>query len=116
MNLETLELARTIVDLISDKKGTDIILLDIRPVSFLADYFIICNGDSDRQIKAIVEELVEKLKALNTHPLHIEGLPDSGWVLLDYGAVVVHVFAPDTRSYYQLERLWSGAKTLLRMQ
>lgn len=116
MNLETLDLARKMVDLISDKKGTDILLLDIRPVSFLADYFIICSGDSDRQIKAIVEELVEKLKPLNAHPLNIEGLPDSGWVLLDYGAVVVHVFAPETRAYYQLEKLWSGAKTVLRMQ
>ena len=104
------------MDFISDKKGSDIVLLDLRPVSLLADYFIICSGDSDRQIKAIVEEVTEKLKALNTHPLNIEGLPASGWVLLDYGAIVVHVFAPATRSYYQLEKLWSGAKTVVRMQ
>jgi ribosome-associated protein len=91
-------------------------LLDIRSISLLADYFVICSGESERQIKAIVDEVIEKTKEDEVRPLHIEGDPPSGWVLVDYGSVIVHVFAPTVRSYYQLEQLWSDASIVVRIQ
>jgi len=104
-----------VVDVASDKQATDILLLDIRPVSILADYFVICTGTSERQIKAIIDDVVEQLDKDGVNPLHQEGTSDSGWILLDYGSVIVHVFAPDERAYYGIERLWSGAVTVLRL-
>ncbi len=91
-------------------------MLDLRSISLLADYFVICSGESERQVKAIVDEIIEKTKEGGVRPLHIEGDPPSGWVLVDYGGVIVHVFAPAVRSYYQLEKLWSDALVVVRMQ
>ncbi len=114
--LESTELARKIVDLIVEKKGSDVTLLDIRLVSMIADYFVICSGSSERQVQAIVEEVVDRIKAVEIRPLHVEGTPSSGWVLMDYGGVIVHIFAPAVREYYQLEKLWSKAKTVVKIQ
>ena len=114
--LESIELARKIVNAIADKKGSDIILLDLRSISLLADYFVICSGESERQVKAIVDEITEKIKEEGIRPLHIEGDTSSGWVLVDYGGIIVHVFAPVMRGYYQLEKLWSKATVVVRMQ
>ncbi len=116
MTLEPNELARTIVDIISDKKGTDIVLLDTRPISFIADYFVIATGESDRQLKAISDDIQKQLKAHSTLPIGVEGTPASGWVLLDYGGVIAHLFNPEMRDYYHLERLWSQAPVIVRMQ
>jgi len=91
-------------------------LLDLRSISLLTDYFVICSGESERQIKAIVDEVTEKTKEEGVRPLHIEGDSSSGWVLADYGGVIVHVFAPAVRNYYQLEELWSDALVVVRMQ
>lgn len=91
-------------------------MLDLRSVSLLADYFVICSGESERQVKAIVDEITEKAKDEGIRPLHIEGDSSSGWVLVDYGGVIVHVFAPAVRGYYQLEKLWSDAPMVVRMQ
>ncbi len=91
-------------------------MLDIRPISPLADYFVICSGNSERQVKALVEEISLRMKEEQTIPLHIEGVPSSGWVLMDYGAVIVHIFAPAEREYYQLEKLWGKATTVVRIQ
>ena len=111
------ELARGIVELIADKKGSDIILLDIRRVSLLADYFIISSGDSERQLRAIVDEILEKVKKeAGIIPLSVEGGPSSGWVLVDFGGVIVHIFAPSLREYYSLEKLWSEATMVVRVQ
>ena len=88
----------------------------MRSISLLTDYFVICNGESERQVKAIVDEITEQTKEEGVRPLHIEGDPPSGWVLVDYGGVIVHVFAPAVRSYYQLEKLWSDASIVVRMQ
>jgi len=93
--------------------------MDIRKLSIIADYFIICSGDNERQIRAItrgIQEGVDERWGLD--PLHRAGAEQeqAGWVLLDYGSVVVHVFSPQMRDYYRLERLWSEAATLLRMQ
>ncbi len=113
---DTLELARHIVEVISDKKGENVVLLDIRDVSILADYFIIASATSERQAQAVVEAVYEETKkALNARPLHTEGEPASGWVLMDYGGVVVHLFAPEVRAYYDLEELWKEGRVVVRM-
>jgi ribosome-associated protein len=92
-------------------------LLDIRRVSLLADYFVICSGDSERQVRAIVDEILEKVKKeTRIVPLNVEGDPSSGWVLVDYGGVIVHIFAPSLREYYSLEKLWSEATMVVRVQ
>ena len=94
----------------------DIVLLDARRVCSFADYFVICNGDTNRQIKAIRDEVGHTLKRDGILPHHYEGVVDSGWLLLDFGNVIVHIFAPTEREYYQLDKLWSQATTVLRIQ
>jgi len=92
-------------------------LLDIRRVSLLADYFVICSGASERQVRAIVDEVLEKVKKeTGIVPLNVEGGASSGWVLVDYGSVIVHIFAPSLREYYSLEKLWSEATMVVRVQ
>ncbi len=91
-------------------------MLDIRPVSPIADFFVIATADSERQAKAIVEEIEKKMKARQILPMGVDGEPNTGWVLLDYGNVLVHIFDPGTRDYYQLEELWSNAPTVVRIQ
>lgn len=114
---ETLDLAREIVEIASEKQASDILLLDLRKVSLLADYFVICSGASERQLTAIRDDIVEELRN-NAHrrPARREGTPSSGWVLLDYGDIVVHIFTPDEREYYQLEELWADAAPIVRIQ
>lgn len=114
--LDQLELARNIVDLIADKKGEDVLLLDIRDVSILADYFVIGTTTSERQAKAIIDGIKQGMKqAFDARPLRIEGESATGWVLMDYGGVVVHLFAPETRAYYDLEGLWRAGRVVVRM-
>lgn len=90
-------------------------LLDMRDVTLLADYYILADGTSRRQINAIVDELIEELKKAGSKPAQVEGTPDSGWMLIDFGSVVVHVFSPEQRSYYHLEELWQEAPIVVRM-
>ena len=117
MSLEPLELARLIADLASDKKGESIVLMDMRQVSPITDFFVIISAGSDRQLKAIVEHIeLEIKKRFQLHPWHIEGTADHGWVLMDYGDVVVHGFLPEKRAYYDLEGLWKEAPVLVRFQ
>lgn len=104
------------MDLISDKKGADILLLDTRAVSFLADYFVIATTDNERQMKAITGDIQRQLKKQAILPLGIEGKPESGWVLLDYNGVIVHLFSPAMRDFYRLEQLWERAPIVVRMQ
>jgi ribosome-associated protein len=105
------------VDAVLDKKGSDIILLDLREQAIFADYFLICTGDNERQLKAMAESVAMQAKQeAKILPLGIEGEPGGGWVLLDYGDLVVHIFSPSQRDYYQLEDLWVNAHTVLRMQ
>jgi len=108
--------ARKAVEAASDKQAGDIVLLDTRTVCSFADYFVICNGDTSRQIRAIFEEVEHTLKKQGVLPLHHEGTVDSGWLLLDYGDVIVHIFATVEREYYQLDKLWSEASLVLRIQ
>ena len=105
------------VNVVADKLAEDIVLLDIREQSIVADYFIICSGKSQRQLKAIVEGLTRELKTEHqVAPWYAEGEAETGWVLLDYGDVVVHAFAPEVRQYYDLEGLWNESPVLLKMQ
>lgn len=116
-SLDSLALARYIVDLVEDKKAENIVLLDLRPDAIIADFFVICNGTSDRQLKALAEHVRESLKErLQKIPFAIEGTGESGWVLLDYGDVIVHLFQEEKRLYYDLEGLWRGAHVLLSIQ
>lgn len=114
--LEPIELAREIAEIISDKKGADIVVLDTGKVSTLSDYFVIATIESERQAKAVVDEIEKKLKQHRKLPLSVDGELNSGWVLLDYGSVIVHIFDPGTRDFYDLEDLWSNAPVLVRMQ
>lgn len=96
--------------------GEDIVLLDVRDVSPFTDFFVICSGNSERQLKALVEAVHGMAKEAGVYPHHVEGEPLSGWVLMDYLDVIVHLFAPELRAYYDLEELWHQGKTLLRIQ
>ncbi len=113
---ESVDLARRIVELAEDKKAADIVLLEIAPLTTVADYLVLCSGGSERQLDAIADGITEGLKAEGIRPLAREGAALSHWVLLDVGSVVVHVFAPPERDFYALERLWAEAKTVLRVQ
>jgi ribosome-associated protein len=111
-----LDLARRIVELAEDKKAADIVLLELAPLTTLADYFVICSGGSERQLDAIADGIVSSLRDERMKPIGREGTAASHWVLLDYGSVIVHVFTPPERDYYGLEKHWSEAKTILRVQ
>jgi ribosome-associated protein len=115
-DLDTGEFARELVDVITDKKGSDVMLLDVQSVSLLADYFVICSADTERQLKAIVDDIQEKGKAAGFRALQVEGSMGSGWMVLDYGALIVHVLLPAQRDYYDLEELWSDAALVVRIQ
>ena len=93
-----------------DKKAIDIALLDLRKAAGFADYFLICSGANPRQIRAIADAIVEALAAAGSKPAHVEGYERSEWILLDYFDFIVHVFAPETRLFYGLERLWGNAE------
>ena len=96
--------------------ATDIVLLDVRDICGFADYFVLSSAESGRQINAVSEEIEQVLKKENVRPIHREGTADSGWVLLDYGDVVIHTFAPAERQFYNLEELWSAARPVVRIQ
>ena len=112
----SLELARRIVEIAEDKKAADIVLLDLSALTTMADHFVICSGGSERQLDSIADAVVETLRAEGTRPIGREGLAASHWVLLDFGSVIVHVFTPPERDYYGLEKHWSEARTILRVQ
>jgi ribosome-associated protein len=93
-----------------DKKAGDLLLLDLRKAAGFTDYFLICSGGNARQIRAIADAIVEALAVDGARPAHVEGYERSEWVLLDYFDFIVHIFAPETRAFYSLERLWGNAE------
>ena len=113
---DTLDLARQMVKILEDNLGEDILLLDLRGLSDFTDFFILVTGTSERMLQSLASSVSEKIKAETGLIAVEEGEPDSGWIVLDYGYIVVHVFSSEKRDYYQLEELWSKAKTLLRLQ
>ena len=104
------------MDAVAERLGADIVLLDMQGVSLLADYIVLANAESTPQFKAILEEVRSQAKVAGGRLLHVEGEPASGWVLLDYGSVVAHIFAPELRAYYNLEGLWKEARLVVRFQ
>lgn len=113
---ETQTLARRIVELAEDKQATDIVMLDLKELNTIADYFVICSGESDRQLKAILQAIDEGVSNEFGLEARSEGTADTGWVLLDYGDVVVHIFSATLRDFYRLERLWSKATPVVVVQ
>ena len=116
VRLEAIDIAHKIVDIASDKQAIDILLLDARGICSFADYLVICSCDTGRQMNAVYDEILTSLKAEGIAPHHHEGEAESGWLLLDYGAVVAHIFALAEREYYQLDRLWQQASPVVRIQ
>lgn len=104
------------MDLAEDKQANDIMLLDIRNQSTIADYFVICSADNERQIRAILEHIDERVQGEFQVNPRVEGAASTGWVVLDYDDVVVHIFSATQRAYYQLERLWSKASPIVVVQ
>jgi ribosome-associated protein len=103
-------LLKTVVKAADDKRAEDIIVLNMQGISMIADYFVICHGNSDKQVQAIAREIKEKVEELQ-HPVkRIEGFEEARWILVDLGDVVVHIFHKEERNYYKLERLWGDAK------
>ena len=107
--LTSAQLSRQIADHMLDKKAHDVVIMDVRRLTSITDYFVICTGDPDVQIRAIVEHLDESLRQVGERPHHIEGYHNLTWVLLDFLDVVVHIFLPETRDYYAFEQLWADA-------
>ncbi len=97
---------------IDEKKGKDPVALNLQGISLIADYFVICHGNSETQVKAIADEIKDKAEQHGLEIKRIEGLDTARWVLIDLGDVVVHVFHREEREYYNLERLWSDAKVI----
>ena len=114
--LEAIEVAHKAVEVASEKQAIDIVLLDVRGLCSFADYFVICSGDSGRQIKTIYDEVGHRLKKEGILPLHREGTIDSGWLLIDFGEVIIHIFATFERGYYLLDDLWDKATPVVRIQ
>ncbi len=108
--------ARRIVDLLADRQAEDIALLDVRRVLSFADYFVIATATTPRHMRALVASLAKELPKGGPRRVQSEGSLDSGWVLLDYGDVIVHLFAPELREYYALEELWEAATPVVRIQ
>ncbi len=111
-----LDMARRIVALAEDKKAADILLLDLAGLTTVADAFVICSGGSERQLESIADGIIRGMREDGIRPIGREGLPASHWILVDFGDVIVHVFTPPERDYYGLEKHWSEAKAILRVQ
>jgi ribosome-associated protein len=97
------------VEAAQDRKASEVVVLDLRPAHGFADFFVIASGQSTRQIKAIADSVQESLASRGVKPAHVEGYDRAGWILLDYFDFIVHIFSPETRSFYALERLWGSA-------
>lgn len=116
-HLQGLELSHMIVDALLEKKGSDIVLLDLRGQAVFADYFLICSGDSEPQLRALSQNVLsETKKKASILARGVEGDPADGWVLVDFGDVIVHLFSPEKRAYYDLESLWHNGRVVMRMQ
>lgn len=95
-----------------DKKAEDVVILDVRKISSIADYLLICTGNSEPHLKAIADEIGRRLRDAGIRPHHREGYPPSRWIVMDYNDVMIHIFHPDLREHYGLEQLWGDAKNV----
>lgn len=110
--MEALELAKKAAKILDDKKGNHINLVRIEEISSLADFFVIASGNSNTHVRALADEVEEQLKKEGIAPARVEGYRSDSWVLLDYSSVVVHVFIPDAREFYDLDRLWADGEKI----
>ena len=110
------DLALHVADILSETPASNTVVLDIRELSSFADFFVICSGENERQLRAITDKLQEELRDAGVRPQRLEGMPNSGWIVLDYNDVIVHVFDQDLRDFYKMERLWAEAPRLLAIQ
>ncbi|MCB0101621.1 MAG: ribosome silencing factor [Anaerolineales bacterium] len=101
---------------LEDKKGENIILMDIKDIASFTDYFVICTGTSDRMLDALANTAIDEIRKKHKKKTKKQGLSHDGWVVVDFGDVVLHLLSPDQREYYQLEELWEEGKVLLRLQ
>ncbi|WKZ42282.1 MAG: ribosome silencing factor [Anaerolineales bacterium] len=104
------------VNSLEDKKGEDIVLLDLKDIASFTDYFVICTGSSDRMLDALASTAIDDIRKKYKKKGKKQGLSRDGWVVVDFGDVVVHLFSPDQRDFYQIEDLWEDGKVLLRLQ
>jgi ribosome-associated protein len=111
-----LEIAHTIINSLEEKKGEEILLLDIQKIATFTDYFIICTGTSDRMLDALADSVIMGVNEKHNIKGRIEGKPQCGWVVVDFGSILVHLFSPDQRDYYKLEELWHGGRIILHVQ
>ena len=110
------QLARALVEVAADRKASDVVLLDLRSISIISDFFVICTGTSERQISALTRALIDRAHELGYPGKRIEGTSEGGWVLLDFQDVIAHVFSPEQRTFYKLDELWKEAQPLLMIQ
>lgn len=110
--MDSYQLANKATDLIFNKKGYNVKILDLRKLTTITDYFVVCSGDSDTQVKAIADEVDKGLRDQGIRPWHTEGYKALNWILIDFVDVVVHVFKKDIRDYYNLEKLWGDAPSV----
>lgn len=112
MEKDSRELAKLVYKALDEKKSEDIRVIEISEISILADYFIIANGNSSSQVDAMVDAVEEALAKIGCNPKRVEGVSSSGWILLDYGDIVVHIFSKEDRLFYDLERIWRDGKAI----
>ncbi|MGI8872633.1 MAG: ribosome silencing factor [Candidatus Limnocylindria bacterium] len=113
--IEPAALAHRIVEVASDKKASDIVMLRTAELTTMADYFVICSGRTDRQVQALAGAIIGELRDEGLRPMGVEGKANARWILIDYGSVIVHVFGSEERDFYGLERLWSNAVQVVRV-
>jgi len=113
---DPVEIARTVAEVASDRLASDITVLDISKLSTIADVFVVCSADNVRQLNALREDVLSQLRDHDVAPRRVEGVAEAGWILMDYGDVIVHLFTEDQRDFYRLEDLWAEAPTLLKIQ
>ena len=110
--LDVFDKVKVAVAAAEDKKASEVTVLKLIEVTTFADYFVICSGNSARQVQAIANEIEESLRNQKVRPLHIEGYKNAEWVLMDYGPLIIHVFTEQARRFYDLERLWRDAEKM----
>ena len=106
------EILRIAADALAEKKCSDLKVIDISGVSVIADYFMIVSGHNANQIRAMADNVDEKLNKAGIHPKQIEGYTSASWILMDYGDIIIHIFNEEQRLYYDIERIWSDGKFL----
>ena len=99
-----------------NKKGVDIILIDLQDIAIFTDYFVICSGSTDRMVQALVDSAIDQVKKEFKINARVEGQSDDGWMFVDFGDIILHILSPQRRDYYRLEELWSAGKVLLHVQ